>query len=69
MTPVEIADVVNRLKQYYVLAGLALPLISAPDAEVRVRALGLDPDGSVRLGRRDNTYYEGLRIPLCVRLM
>ena len=62
MTPTEIADMVDRLGQYYVLAGLALPLVGAPDADARVLAIGLDPDGSVRLGRQDNTYYEGLRI-------
>jgi hypothetical protein len=62
MNPIEIADMVDRLKHYYVLAGLALPLVGAPDADARVRAIGLDPDGSVRLGRRDNSYYEGLRI-------
>lgn len=64
MTPIEIADMVDRLKHYYVLSGLALPLVGAADADARVRAIGLDPDGSVRLSRQDNTYYEGLRIRL-----
>ena len=63
MTPVEIADMmIDWLKHHYVPAELARPLIGAPDAHARVRAVGLDPDGSVRLGRRDNSYYEGLRM-------
>jgi len=53
---------INQLKHHYVLAGLALPLIAAPDADTRLRAIRLDPDGPVRLRRRDNSYYEGLRM-------
>jgi hypothetical protein len=58
----EIADMLQRLQDYYVAASTALILLNDDEVLRLLQAKGYDPGSTVRLGRQDNSYYEGIKL-------
>src|SRR3989442_15349664 len=58
----EIADMTERLQQYYAATSTALVLLNDDDVLHLLQAKGHDPGSTIRLGRRDNSYYEGIKL-------
>jgi hypothetical protein len=58
----EIADMIQRLQDYYVAVSTALVFLNDDDALRLLQAKGYDPGSTIRLGRRDNSYYEGIKL-------
>lgn len=58
----EIADMLQRLQDYYAAISTALIFLNDDDALRLLQAKGYDPGSTVRLGRRDNSYYEGIKL-------
>src|SRR5437899_12606447 len=58
----EIADMLGRLQDYYAAVSTALVLLNDDDVLRLLQAKGYDPGSTIRLGRRDNSYYEGIRL-------
>jgi hypothetical protein len=58
----EIADMLGRLQEYYAAVSTALVLLNDDDVLRLLRAKGYDPGSTIRLGRRDNSYYEGIKL-------
>ena len=60
-TPGELADEVNYLKVFFVAGTTGLIALNDPEILTHLeRSRGFDRGASVRLGRKDDTYYEGL---------
>lgn len=51
---------IDQLKAAYVAASTGLVLLNDPDLPELLLARGYDAGSTIRLGRKDNTYYEGL---------
>ncbi len=58
----EIADMLQRLQDYYVAVSTAIILLNDDDALRLLQAKGYDHGSTIRLGRRDNSYYEGIKL-------
>jgi hypothetical protein len=61
-TAKEIADMLDRLQQYYAAISTALVVLNDNDVLGLLQAKGYDPGSTIRLGRRDNSYYEGIKL-------
>lgn len=59
---VDIAGLIAELRLAYVALTLTPVLINQPDFLTYLQSHGFDHGSSVRLGRKDGTYYEGLDI-------
>lgn len=62
LTAREIADLVERLQATYAATSTALVLLNDPQLEELLTARGYDKGSTIRMGRRDNTYYEGINL-------
>jgi len=62
MTPSQISDMIERLKSYYVVASMGLRFVADPRWQELYDSFGIDRGSTMRLGRRDDTYYECLDI-------
>lgn len=58
----QIASLIDRLKATYVASSTGLLLLNAPELSQWLAQYGVDVGSTVRLGRRDNSYYEGLDV-------
>lgn len=58
----DIADLISELRLAYVALSLTPVLINQPDFLKYLESHGFDQGSTVRLGRTDGTYYEGLDI-------
>jgi hypothetical protein len=58
----EIADMLGRLQDYYTAVSTALVFLNDDDALRLLQAKGYDPGSTIRLGRKDNSYYEGIKL-------
>ncbi|MCY3019582.1 MAG: hypothetical protein NTW87_11210 [Planctomycetota bacterium] len=58
----DIADMLERLQQYYAAVSTALVLLNDDDVLRLLQAKGYDLGSTIRLGRRDNSYYEGIKL-------
>ena len=58
----DIADMLQRLQDYYAAVSTALIFLNDDDALRLLQAKGYDPGSTIRLGRRDDSYYEGIKI-------
>ena len=58
----EIADLIDRLQITYAAAATALLLLNDDDVLQLLRAKGYDRGTMIRLGRQDNTFYEGINL-------
>jgi hypothetical protein len=58
----EIADMLERLQDYYAAVSTALVLLNDDEVLRLLQAKGYDPGSTIRLGRRDNSYYEGIKL-------
>ena len=62
MTAKEIANLIDRLQATYAATSTALLLLNDDEILQLLLAKGYDPGSTIRLGRRDNTYYEGIKL-------
>lgn len=53
---------IGALKGFYVAASMGMLFLNHPRLSDLLLELGLDPGSTVRLGRKDNSYYEGLDV-------
>jgi hypothetical protein len=51
---------IEQMKAYYVAQSFTLVLVNDPDVIALVESKGFDRGSKVRLGRKDDTYYDGL---------
>jgi hypothetical protein len=58
----EIADMLERLQAYYAAISTAIVFLNDDDVLRLLQAKGYDPGSTIRLGRRDNSYYEGIKL-------
>jgi hypothetical protein len=58
----EIAEMLDRLQATYAAVSIALMVLNDDDVLSMLQAKGYDPGATIRLGRRDNTYYEGIKL-------
>jgi hypothetical protein len=58
----EVADLLDRLQATYVATSTAIILLNDDQILQLLTAKGFDIGTTIRLGRRDNTYYEGIRL-------
>jgi hypothetical protein len=58
----EIADMLERLQQYYAAMSTALVLLNDEEVLGVLKAKGYDSGSTIRLGRQNDTYYEGIRV-------
>lgn len=56
----EIADMIERLLEYYAAMSTTLILLNDDDILKLLEAKGYDRGSTIRLGRRNNSYYEGI---------
>jgi len=61
-TAKEIADMLERLQATYAAISTTLILLNNDDILNLLQSKGYDPGSTIRLGRRDGTYYEGIRL-------
>jgi len=61
-TAEEIADLIDRLQTTYAAAATALLLLNDDDVLHLLRTKGYDRGTMIRLGRQDNTFYEGINL-------
>lgn len=55
-----VAELIDRLKEYFVAGGLSLVLLNDDDVLRLMERKGYDPGTTIALGRRDNTKYTDL---------
>ncbi len=60
MSATEIADVIKWFRDTYAAQSMGLIFLNDPDLWNWLAAKGYDKGSRIRLGRRDNTYYESL---------
>ncbi len=61
-TPEEIASLIEQLQATYAATSTSLVMLNDPDFHRLLQDKGYDAGSTMRLGRRDNTYYEGIRL-------
>ena len=62
MTAQEIADLIDRLQAIYAATSTALILLNDEQVLGLLAAKGCDAGSTIRLGRQDNSYYEGIKL-------
>lgn len=62
MSAKEIADMLDRLQATHAATSTALILLNDDDILRLLAGKGYDPCSTMRLGRRDNSYYEGIKM-------
>ena len=58
----QIADLIDRLQVAYTASSTALIFLNDPDVARLLTAKGYDPGTTIRLGRKDGSYYDGIRL-------
>ena len=58
----DIADMLQRLQDYYAAVSTALVFLNDDDALRLLQAKGYGPGSTTSLGRRDNSSYEGIKV-------
>ena len=58
----EIADMLQRLQDSYATVSTALVFLNDDDALRLLQEKGYYPGSTIRLGRRDDSYYEGIKL-------
>lgn len=61
-SPDEIVEMIDQLKASYVATSMGLLALNDPGLSELLLRWGLDPGSTVRLGRKDNSYYDGLDV-------
>lgn len=61
-TAKEIAEMIDRLQQYYAAISTSLLMLNNDDLLHSLHATGLDEGSTIRLGRQDNSYYENINV-------
>ena len=69
MTAREIADLIDSLQSVYAATSTALLLLNDDQTIQLLAAKGFDPGATIRLGRQDNTYYEGIKLRDSINLV
>jgi hypothetical protein len=58
----DVANYIDSFKLNYTATSTSLRFLNDPNLEDFLLGFGMDPGSTVRLGRKDGTYYEGLDV-------
>ena len=61
-TAAEIADMIDRLQQYFAAISTSLIMLNDDDMLRFFNSIGYDEGSKIKLGRRDNSYYRNINL-------